>query len=576
MKERKVNSEISNLSLLDIFGLSLLLTSSYYFVEFVNIVSVGSATKIVELGFLFTFSIIFFLILNEVFKFFKKKSNINLSYFLVYIFFTWIFVQTIQTFFYSSNYITLSYFITKVFFLYPDSEYEVYIRTIRFILPYIICFLIIYFFKKKVLKFLRFFTIFGFVFFLLIFIREINYTSSSNKAESATLKFDYEVSTINNSSKKRKVLWVLLDEFDPQLAFQDQKFLENFEILKSKSVFHKAMYMPAKQTIVSVPSQLMGIHPNGFDIQNRIYYMKDKKNNLHHYNFDNTIFGRLDRLGLKSNIFSSGVIPYCSIYFNFNRFEKCKEKHVQKLSVKQVFKRPMKENLKGIFFVFSPLSKIKSFFMLLSKNQESVYDIYQNEINDENILNEIDRIKKIKINEKLKSITDSDGMKTVYFSDVKKFLEDDTHFGFFHLMIPHLPADYAKTVFNEEPNGRLSSYILNLKLTDVLIKKINDLLKENNSKEIMVIYSSDHWFREKDPVEKNFSPSLFIAKILNDNSKVEISRKNGGIFITELIYKFFTKDINNHKEIDLFFKQKPFLKPCLMYECLNGKKRLRI
>ena len=60
MKERKVNSEISNLSLLDIFGLSLLLTSSYYFVEFVNIVSVGSATKIVELGFLFTFSIIFF------------------------------------------------------------------------------------------------------------------------------------------------------------------------------------------------------------------------------------------------------------------------------------------------------------------------------------------------------------------------------------------------------------------------------------------------------------------------------------------------------------------------------------
>tara|TARA_B100000700_G_scaffold316123_1_gene405128 strand:- start:846 stop:2015 length:1170 start_codon:yes stop_codon:yes gene_type:complete len=389
------------------------------------------------------------------------------------------------------------------------------------------------------------------------------------------LKFDYEVNKINVSSKKRKVLWIVFDEFDPQLAFKDEKFLENFEIFKSKSVFHKAMYMPAKQTIVSIPSQLMGINPNGFDIQNRTYYMRDKKNNLHHYNFNNTIFGRLDRLGLKSNIFSS-VSPYCSVYLKSNKLKTCKEKNTQKLSINQAFKRPIKENLKGIFFVFSPLDKVKNFFTLLNKNQENVYNIYQNEINDESILNEINRIKKIKIDERLNGITDIDGAKTVYFSDIKSFLEGDTHFGFFHVNIPHLPADYAKTIFNEKLKGRVSSYTLNLKLVDNAIKKINDLLKENERKEIMVIYSSDHWFREKDPEEKNFYPSLFITKILRDDSKVEISKKNGGIFTTELIYKFFTKDINNHKEIDLFFKQKPFLKPCLLDECLFGKKRLRI
>ena len=40
--------------------------------------------------------------------------------------------------------------------------------------------------------------------------------------------FFYEVNKINVSSKKRKVLWIVFDEFDPQLAFKDEKFLENY------------------------------------------------------------------------------------------------------------------------------------------------------------------------------------------------------------------------------------------------------------------------------------------------------------------------------------------------------------
>ena len=103
-----------------------------------------------------------------------------------------------------------------------------------------------------------------------------------------------------------------------------------------------------------------------------------------------------------------------------------------------------------------------------------------------------------------------------------------------------------------------------------------NLSKHYKDEEIMLIFSSDHWFRLKDPIEKNFYPSLFIAKILTDNSKIEISEKDSGIYIQELIYKFFIKNINNHEDIKLFFENKPYHRPCLTDECLIGKKRLRI
>ena len=119
MKKERVHSfEISNLSLINIIGLSLLLTSSYYFVEFSTFISVDFATQFVELSFLFIFSVIFFLLLVIFFKLLEKKLPLAFSSFLTYIFFTWVLVQSIQTFFYLSNYITLSYFISKSFFLY--------------------------------------------------------------------------------------------------------------------------------------------------------------------------------------------------------------------------------------------------------------------------------------------------------------------------------------------------------------------------------------------------------------------------------------------------------------------------
>ena len=100
MKKEKAHSfEISNLSLLNIIGLSLLLTSSYYFAEFSTFIPVDFATQFIELLFLFIFSVIFFLLLIIFFNLLEKKLPLAFNSFLIYIFFTWVLVQSIQTFF---------------------------------------------------------------------------------------------------------------------------------------------------------------------------------------------------------------------------------------------------------------------------------------------------------------------------------------------------------------------------------------------------------------------------------------------------------------------------------------------
>ena len=68
MKKEKAHSfEISNLSLLNIIGLSLLLTSSHYFVAFSRFIPVDFVTQFIELLFLFIFSVIFFSTFNYFF-----------------------------------------------------------------------------------------------------------------------------------------------------------------------------------------------------------------------------------------------------------------------------------------------------------------------------------------------------------------------------------------------------------------------------------------------------------------------------------------------------------------------------
>ena len=53
--------------------------------------------------------------------------------------------------------------------------------------------------------------------------------------------------------------------------------------------------------------------------------------------------------------------------------------------------------------------------------------------------------------------------------------------------------------------------MLNLKLTDIVLKKMLYIVDKINIEDKMLILSSDHWYRLRD--RNNPHPALFIAKI---------------------------------------------------------------
>ena len=98
-------------------------------------------------------------------------------------------------------------------------------------------------------------------------------------------------------------------------------------------------------------------------------------------------------------------------------------------------------------------------------------------------------------------------------------------------------------------------YMLNLKYTDLIIKEILNAIENDNNQDILLLLTSDHWRRNISTV--NPEPSLFIAKIKNQDLKVSVNQKNLNIFIPDLILKYLNGEINTHDDINYFFKDLP-------------------
>ena len=105
----------------------------------------------------------------------------------------------------------------------------------------------------------------------------------------------------------------------------------------------------------------------------------------------------------------------------------------------------------------------------------------------------------------------------------------------------------------------ISLYFLNLKLTDLVLNKVMNILKNYEDQKILLILSSDHWYtlaEGRNTDNTNIFPILFFAKILNDNTSIKASKKTNAIYIQELIYRYLTKEISNHTQIEKFFEKK--------------------
>jgi len=425
-------------------------------------------------------------------------------------------------------------------------------RLFIFFVPYIICFLLIFFYKKNIL---RFFIIVGYIFFLTLTFREFKGLSLFADEEISTIKFNYEIEEKNAKDKNRKVLWMLFDGFDYEIAFDkndtSSEFMKNFKELKKNSFFHSQMFSPGKDTITSLPYMLVGVKGSGNYVTDHTLLLKSELKNEEpiEFNFQNTIFGRLKKINFTSSAFSS-VLPYC-IYLTTEPFAECKD-----YKLRQFVRRKSRFFLDGVLFVFPIIDKYQHFFELL-KHEKITEE-------ETNTMEQIKVIKELKPKKKLESIKDLDNQQIVFFDDIINSLKKNTNLTFVHTWYPHTGTEeeqkFVEEIFDFKTSVKIpqiSSYILNLKYTDLLLNKIMNILKNYDDQEILLILSSDHWAKwirntnNTDPY-----PILFFAKILNDNTSIKASKKTNAIYIQELIYKYLIKDISNHTQIKEFFEKK--------------------
>jgi len=338
---------------------------------------------------------------------------------------------------------------------------------------------------------------------------------------------------LNNGSSK-KVLLILFDGFDPEMAFSKKENpfdLKNFDTLKESSVFHNKLYSPAKDTFFSIPGILMGKNVDGFRYEDYQFSILTK-NRYIPFDKKNTIFGKIEKLGFSSAITGYGFHPFCKMIKDV----KCK-----------VFNEPLKW-YDGILHLLH-YNLFSAHFLKIGAHRDinpQIIPSMFNFINSKNPTN------------------------LLFVHNRVPHLCHKCKDGFAGMAQKNFKFKYSKS---KKPltkyEQRREGYLLNLLFVDEIVGKIlNNLIENNNykNKDTLVIFISDHWAKE----EINFKtrktitnestvvayPSLFVAKILGDNTKITINQPDSSIHIPELIELFFKDKIKSHVNINEFFQDK--------------------
>ena len=413
-----------------------------------------------------------------------------------------------------------------------DAKTKTLVRILWFFIPFIASFIFVILLRKDIHKIFKFLSILGLIFFVLM-----SYQMFSLKKLYSS--FDRQDKYYNNQTdlkKQRKVVWIIFDSFDPEIAFTNQEHsykLPNFMELKKNSVTHHKLFAPAKVTIFSMPAMLIGEYVKGFDQRKHRLIMISKDNKELPFTMENTIFGRIENDGFSSSITGWGFHSYCLIFQI-----KCK-----------IFNEPLKW-YDGILTV-AHASLIYHFFL---------HRGWHRDINP------------------------------YIINSMYEFIESPTptNLLYIHNRLPHLChlcrdglAGLAEKFYNykfrtkDGPltliSDRIPAYLLYIKLVDSILGEILNKLDTNleyKKEDTLLILSSDHWAnwekkrdidqfqsRKMDPKNSAY-PALFIAKILGDNKKIELFEPDSGIHIQELVHKFLNKEISTHLDIKHFFEQK--------------------
>ena len=514
---------------------SLILTESFYFTLRIHAAMIGDrGESYIALNrfenidiwvSLISVFVAFFILINLFFFIVKKYNNKFTTIFLI-LFLTFILANSIKIIFDFSDYAWHFVGSRNVYPIISNSFLKSIFPAVWFLIPYIFSIIIMVILKNNLEKISKFLISYSIVFLFIMVFQLFSLMSLHKDLNPGEIKLINE-----NDKSQRKVLWILFDGFDPALAFSNEENnyeMTNFNKLIKNGFSHNNFYAPAKSTLYSVPSMLIGKNiDSAFWINHRLNILSGQERIP--FDFENTIFGRLYNDGFNSAITGFGFHPYC----NMISYIKCK-----------VYNEPLKW-YDGILNIFQ-FNRFRAHFSKIGAHRDA------NPIMVESMLNYIKSDK-------------------------------PTNLLFVHNRIPHLchacvdglagmAERYFDFKYRKKDNylnlytDRREAYLINLKLSDSIVGEIlNSMDMENyRNKETLVIFSSDHWakdgygkFKTRPVYDHNKPyPALFVAKIIGDDNKFDISEPGNGIHVQELVHNFLNKKINTHSDIYDFFQNR--------------------
>lgn len=549
----KKNNKSSN-NILNYIGFALVFIGNYYFLNFNNLAGPSIIQKTLDL--LFLLFVLLFLF-KFYFTFLNKNNNSNNYFYLVIsicnkLFFIYISVIILKTYFAISK-IDFYSFINDVFQLVSLNNISLKL------IPFILFIPILFLSRKLIFSYMNFCALTGYIFLAFIVYENIpSWSNTKILKDTNDEKFDMS----------RKVVWIILDEYDPFIAdkLENKLDLNSYQFLKSNSYINNKTYPAGEYTMVAMPQIIMELKSplEAATTKKKTYYLIDKEKREYSFDYFNSIFYSLSQRGITSSILSSSI-EYCSVYFIENKFEVCKDK-LSEIHKKIKFNKV----INGIIYTF----KLKAIFDKYEIGLSETDKFLQNQkiskhaswnkdflFNNETIFNKLKSLKNYE------NISDLDGYETVFYNDFLKAFET-SNFIFVHLILPHIPADYVIKKFKIDVSDAYEEYLLNLKYSDFVIQKLlNGALEIQNGK-TLILFQSDTGFRMRDKANisntnkeiKKIARILNIAHFLGENeTKIIDQKKTTPIYFNgEIIRNFFKGKINNNVDILKYNLSLPF------------------
>lgn len=307
----------------------------------------------------------------------------------------------------------------------------------------------------------------------------------------------------------RRVVWVLFDEFDPQVAFEGAlgtpPLLPHFATLMSRAVVFTQAASPAKSTDVSVPALLLGrptagnlyrgpgdavlLSPDGTRIP---------------LTSQASLFGAVERQG-GSALILGFYHPYCEVFVA----TRCRS--------------------------FGTDMGTRWFDGLVNFVPDKIIDL-------QDPMGEITRAQAALLPQLL--------------SDRRSSLV------YLHLNVPHLPAEFAARHFGVKTGNWIENYKTNLRLADELLATVvNDMAppaEHGASKPLqMLIVSSDHWYRGRPG--NGAHPALQIVKVEGDDAPQRVEKPVSAYHLAHLVQDFLAGRVSTQREVVQWYVEKPFV-----------------